>query len=178
MKGTQKIHSQNGVEIDQTPDLAEGLRHPARSDPSEAWPAIGKGAASEMKLHRTHGPAQIAERGLRRAAPETSALQQTPQRQQQKVTAAKEGLQQAQTMRGAIGDVAAEIEDGRRDLGPGEHRQALNFSFGGERFQRGGDVRGAEGGAQGVEEGGPVARVAGGERSGKRGRDRQALRCE
>lgn len=49
-------------------------------------------------------------------------------------------------MQGAVGGVAAEIKHGRRDLGPGEHRRALDFAFGRERFLRGGDVRRAEGG--------------------------------
>ena len=48
-------------------------------------------------------------------------------------------------MQGAAGGVAAEIKDGRRDLGKGEHRPALDPALGRERLQRGGDVRGAEG---------------------------------
>lgn len=100
-----------------------------------------------MQLDRAHDFAKIGERRGGRAALATPALQQTRHRQQQEVTAAEGRLQQAQPMQGAVGGVAAEIEDGRRDLGSGEHRSALDLAFGGERFQRGGDVRGAEGGA-------------------------------
>ena len=44
-----------------------------------------------------------------------------------------EGLRQTQAMQRAAGGVAAEIKDGRRDLGPGEHCCMINFAVSGER---------------------------------------------
>jgi hypothetical protein len=100
-----------------------------------------------MQLDRAHGFAKVGDCAAWRTTLTTPALQQTRHRQQQEVTTAEGRLQQAQAMQGAVGGVATEIEDGRRDLGPGEHRPALDLAVSGERFQRGGHVRGAEGGA-------------------------------
>lgn len=50
-------------------------------------------------------------------------------------------------MQRAVGGVAAEIKDRRRDVWPRKHRPALDPTFSRQRLQRGGNVRRAEGGA-------------------------------